>query len=727
MQNNLVKFKHSHKMKSIFRKTILFIGILSVTFHSYSQVESIDYFGQEPPGYFPEVFAPEVFNETNTWGPVFSPDGNELFYTWQNPDGSQDYKIMYLKKTNGVWSDPELAPFSDENGAAEIEPNFTPDGNRLYFDSERSGGHGGADIWYVERTASGWSDPINAGAGINTSSNDNFPSFSEDGTMYFCSDREKGNWDIDIYYAKYENGSYADPVRLHDSINSTAWEACPTVVGNKLIFESYLSGGYGAGDYYVSQIEGDSYGKAERLSPFFNTNKSEFALVLSPDRKYLFFKHGGETNVYWVDVEVLDYLGVKEAPFNYVAGWYAGNRSQMALALHPRLEKRQVTSETSVSSVSYSWMLDAEDNCFGCIPNVKEGRKEVYVLHESENIATVKAYSDQYYDFLHLVKFDGYWKILNATWDYHTVTTVGDSASLRSVMDTYVGGIQNSDSAEYANLLHRAYVGRLALSHTMVHSVNKDQFLAIETKSASMNNDFTYEILSLHKNIASVKVQKGDSLEYLHLSFQNSKWYIVSALRNFHFDSERNYNLISCRVSISSNNIAQGVAVGSAVGTVSVDLPPNNSVEISIDESTEIENHNDWFYLDGNILRTNKVFTSQDTNRCVVVMKTIVNNRDTVVSLVNIRIEEASDIEQKKSEGAVIYPNPNSGIFTVNVQNLTDVQVVQILDMNSKVIVTKEIDCDTKVEFDLTAYPKGCYSVLFFGDTLLSETRIVLQ
>jgi Tol biopolymer transport system component len=281
---------------------IALILTLLVNCAIFGQTAPIDYLGQKAPGTTPKKFAPDVF-KINEWGPVFSPDGTELFYTWQNPNGSQDYHINYMKKTAGVWSQPVKAPFCDKNGRPDIEPNFTPDGKRLYFDSERNGGFGKADIWYVEKTAAGWSEAFNAGEGINTSLNDNMPSFAPDGTLYFCSDRNNDEWDIDIYYAKLAGGKYLKPVKI-DAINTRTWDAHPTVLGDKLFFTSVRSEGVGKGDIYFSIITGDTYGKPQPMPAVFNSNRSEWGLVLSPDKKYFFFFHQ-EDGLYWVDVKAL--------------------------------------------------------------------------------------------------------------------------------------------------------------------------------------------------------------------------------------------------------------------------------------------------------------------------------------------------------------------------------------------------------------------------------------
>jgi hypothetical protein len=501
-----------------------------------AQVDSIDYLGQKAPGYYPEKFAGDFFNKTNEWGPVFSPDGKELFYTWQNPNGSQDYHINYMKKVDGVWSSPVPAPFTDKNGSAEIEPNFTPDGKRLYFDSERQGGFGKADIWYVEKTDTGWSMPINAGVTVNTKYNDNFASFAEDGSMFFCSDRNKADWDIDIYYAKYENGNLLAPIRLGDSINTLNWDACPTVVNNKLFFESKQNNGFGNGDIYFSRISGDSFGKAELMSANFNSNVSEWGITISPDKKYLFFFREG-AGIYWVDAEALNYYGVTQEPFNYITSWYAGDTTQMKQALHPKLVKRKVVSTSEVWNVTYDWMINAVKSCTGCIDSVKKGQKDIQVLDETENIATIKVMSNEYADYLHLAKFKNQWKIVNALWEYKTTAAKGSREEALKMVTQYINSWKTKDTVTMAEILLPDFKGRMALSLTDVEDIDYN-WIAKNLKNSenslvSESSATAIEVLDTSNNMASIKISNDKYVEYLHLSYIANNWYIVNSLRNF--------------------------------------------------------------------------------------------------------------------------------------------------------------------------------------------------
>jgi hypothetical protein len=49
---------------------------------------------------------------------------------------------------------------------------LSSDGKRLYFASNRPGGHGGLDFYYSERRGEQWSAPVNLGPSVNTAEND---------------------------------------------------------------------------------------------------------------------------------------------------------------------------------------------------------------------------------------------------------------------------------------------------------------------------------------------------------------------------------------------------------------------------------------------------------------------------------------------------------------------------------------------------------------------------
>jgi Tol biopolymer transport system component len=94
------------------------------------------YLGQTPPGLDVEVFAPGIVSieEGKEYKIAISPDRQEIFFTRRTPGGRND-RLWVSRLENGRLTVPELAPFTYD--VLETDACFTPDGNRVYFNSAR--------------------------------------------------------------------------------------------------------------------------------------------------------------------------------------------------------------------------------------------------------------------------------------------------------------------------------------------------------------------------------------------------------------------------------------------------------------------------------------------------------------------------------------------------------------------------------------------------------------
>jgi Tol biopolymer transport system component len=279
----------------------IFLSILVVlTFSACQQtIEKVSnpsgpYLGQEPPGENPKVFAPGFISKGyHERGITFSPDGDELIYLMS--DVSYQYSaIVYTKMENSVWATPEIASFSGVY--KDIEPIFSPDGDKLFFTSLRplpgqTEPKNDSDIWMIERNGDSWGEPVNLGSPVNTDSHEGLPSVADDGTLYFQAryDPEKP---FDLYYSIYEDGRYQTPQKLPDEINTDHNESGPFIApdGNYLLFQSNRPGTMGWMDIYVSYRDPDGgWSEPINLGAPINSAASEFDARISPDGKYLFF------------------------------------------------------------------------------------------------------------------------------------------------------------------------------------------------------------------------------------------------------------------------------------------------------------------------------------------------------------------------------------------------------------------------------------------------------
>ncbi len=79
-------------------------------------------------------------------------------------DDGGDGNLYYSQRKDSVWSKIKSVGKPINTIYWESHGFITPDGNTMYFASNRPGGEGGFDIWYSEKTSNGkWGEPVNCG------------------------------------------------------------------------------------------------------------------------------------------------------------------------------------------------------------------------------------------------------------------------------------------------------------------------------------------------------------------------------------------------------------------------------------------------------------------------------------------------------------------------------------------------------------------------------------
>jgi ankyrin repeat protein len=271
------------------------------------------YMGQDPPapGDGPVLFAADIVSTHRfQHGTIaFSPAGDEAFWSSQiavQETGYSQGLILVSRIAQGSWSEPAPASFS-QLGWGDDVPIFSPDGERLYFLSGRPApGEEGREerIWYVDRTASGWSEPRLIDRGPNTVELHWAFSVAADGSVYVGS---RG----DLYVSRYVDGRYAEPESLGAHLNSDADESMPFIApdGSFLLFTRFgHPDNHGFADVWISFPEARG-GWTEPLNLGEQIDSvGGICPVVSPDGGYLFFNSGNDDN-YWVDAGFIERLG----------------------------------------------------------------------------------------------------------------------------------------------------------------------------------------------------------------------------------------------------------------------------------------------------------------------------------------------------------------------------------------------------------------------------------
>lgn len=116
-----------------------------------------------------------------------------------------------------------------------------------------------------------------------------------------------------------------------------------------------------------------------------------------------------------------DRAQIKQAALDYIEGWFAGDTLRMERALHPDLAKRGVqvnpkNGRTMVNHLSKTMMVEYTRAGYGSTGEETDHKNEITIFEIHGDIATAKVVSSKYIDYLHLVKYNGEWKIINVLW-----------------------------------------------------------------------------------------------------------------------------------------------------------------------------------------------------------------------------------------------------------------------------------------------------------------------
>jgi len=161
----------------------------------------------------------------NEGGPTITADNKLMVFTIceRNPKtGKQNCDLYYTTYEYGVWNGIRPIEVVNRPGSWESQPSISPNGDVLYFTSDRSGGLGGLDIYRSERGEDGtWSAPVNLGATINTPKNEKSPFIHPDSeSLYFASDGHPGMGGYDLFKSKGAQEQWGKPQNLGYPINT---------------------------------------------------------------------------------------------------------------------------------------------------------------------------------------------------------------------------------------------------------------------------------------------------------------------------------------------------------------------------------------------------------------------------------------------------------------------------------------------------------------------------
>lgn len=188
-------------------------------------------------------------------GTGISSDGERLliYHTSEDHLHGHIYETKYI---DGKWTKPSIvdahinSPKYNETSAC-----FSPDGEMIFFSSDRPGGYGGKDLYSVKKAPNGkWATPMNLGPTINTEYNEDAPFVHpHDSVLYFSSEGHQNMGGYDVFKSSFdESEHFSVPLNLGAPVNTVDDDIffVLNASGSTGYMSSKREGGYGLYDLY---------------------------------------------------------------------------------------------------------------------------------------------------------------------------------------------------------------------------------------------------------------------------------------------------------------------------------------------------------------------------------------------------------------------------------------------------------------------------------------------
>lgn len=240
----------------------------------------------------PINMGPEINTAADEYLPVATADEATLIFTRKIDNNEDFYKSdkQAGKWKNAIYLSNAINTPTFNEGAQSI----SQDGKYLFFTGcNRPDGQGRCDIYIAQKKGDDWGKPFSISSPLNTTGWEAQPSVSADGrTIYFVSNRKGGYGGYDIWKSQLTEKGWTQPENMGPNINTIYDEQSPFIHPDDSTFYFCSNGwpGMGGKDLFISRLGSDGkWKKPENLGSPINSSGDENGLTLTANGAYAFF------------------------------------------------------------------------------------------------------------------------------------------------------------------------------------------------------------------------------------------------------------------------------------------------------------------------------------------------------------------------------------------------------------------------------------------------------
>ncbi len=300
-----------------------------------------------------------------------TPDGKRMFFMsdrggqkWsRRPDTLDrfDGDIWESERINGEWQAPRCLDATVNTGRGEDEPNISPDGQAVIFQSWQPGWQNSGGPYYSAQLQNGaWAKPVGLGGGINLfftqmrkQTNDQYgtdgAAFSANGKLFVVACGVDYDGPMDLYFSrKAGKAGWLYCQKLDISTDGNERSVHLAADGRTLYFASDGLGGFGGLDIFKATLNDDgTVTNVTNLGEPFNTKADDYGFIVSADGNEAYFIRNGDAYMAKLTATM---AALKPEPVAVLSGVVRNKSTGAPLVAKITLRSSSTSDEEEVSS-----------------------------------------------------------------------------------------------------------------------------------------------------------------------------------------------------------------------------------------------------------------------------------------------------------------------------------------------------------------------------------------